>query len=83
MTPQEKANHILNFCKGDFEIALAVVEEIIEAIDAFGYTQTMWDDFETGQVRANGDPTEYWCIVRNEISLHYQHETVKDQTTQP
>jgi hypothetical protein len=51
--------------------ALQCVDKIIEALDAFGYTRTMYDDFETGQcITSNdADPCDYWKKVKSEIKL--------------
>jgi len=49
--------------------ALICVEEIITAVNAFGYSPTIYDDYETGGI-ANAEvklPCEYWQQVINEL----------------
>lgn len=85
MTPQEKAKDLFvkmmeytpdsviqdnmdakEICKVH---ALICLDEIISAIDNFGYSDTWYDNFETGHM-VNGnllDPTKYWQEVKQEI----------------
>jgi hypothetical protein len=50
-------------------LALIAVDEIIEALESFGYSQTMFDDFETGNITTTDkkSPTEYFYKVKEEI----------------
>lgn len=56
-------NHMAKQC------ALIAVDEILSALDSFGYTGCMYDDFETGHVlyTDDKDPSEYWQEVKQEI----------------
>lgn len=81
MTPKEKAIEILNnlawVCRdnGNYpevskQCAIITVNEIISALDVFGYTQTMYDNQETGQITFTEDvPVEkFWQSVREELN---------------
>ena len=52
-------------------IAKLIVAETIEALNAFGYTGAMYDDFETGSIYTidQKDPVVYWNNVLSEIDL--------------
>lgn len=65
MTPQDKAKQFTDKFGAKADL---VVDEIIEAINIFGYQNTMYDDPETGQIRTSGDPCEYWLRVKNHLT---------------
>jgi len=83
MTPKEKAESIYyQFRRLEHDTswidnanakrcARIFINEIIKALDAFGYTGAMYDDFETGSIYTidQKDPTEYWKKVLSEIEL--------------
>jgi hypothetical protein len=52
------------------ECASIAVQEIIEAIEMFGYSSTFYDHEETGKMTCVDDepPTMYWNKVKNEIN---------------
>lgn len=52
------------------KMAIIAVDEIIEALNAFGYIGAMYDDFETGYKvsTTDKDPTEFWQQVKNELT---------------
>lgn len=83
MTPKELAEQLIhNFTAhtvsnlgGDQtyanakECANIAVDEILKAVDNFGYTGTMFNDFETGQILMSDekDPCAYWQLVKTEL----------------
>ena len=52
------------------QCALIAVNEIIEALEAFGYSNAMYDDFATGQITSTDKtcPTEFWLSVKEAIN---------------
>ena len=75
MTPQEKADELIakfiwnpqtkeNMRKAHHAAALCV-HQIIEVLDAFGYSGAMYDDFETGQITTTDEllPEVFWVKV--------------------
>lgn len=63
MNPKNKSEEMLTKYGS---LAPIVIDEIIEVLDAFGYTNTMYDDFETGRMYTTEekDPTEYYKKVK-------------------
>lgn len=51
------------------QCALIAVDEIIQSICNFGYTNTIYDDFETNKMTLADEkyPTAYWEQVKQEI----------------
>ena len=51
------------------QCALIAVDEMLNALDSFGYTGCMYDDFETGHIlyTDDKDPSDYWQEVKQEI----------------
>lgn len=85
MTPKEKAKELIDkysiygvMWTGGIAVerqnvkqcASIAVDEIIEALSAFGYSDTTWDDFETGKMTfmdGGESPEHYWQKVKEEI----------------
>ena len=79
MTPKEKAEELVDKFYPMFtnsvrdtlakQCALIAVDEMLSALDSFGYTGCMYDDFETGRIlyTDDKDPSEYWQEVKQEI----------------
>ena len=84
MTPKEKAEELFGkyatyvvMWAGDVntthqnckQCALIAVDEMLNALDSFGYTGCMYDDFETGHIlyTDDKDPSDYWQEVKQEI----------------
>ena len=78
-SPKEKAEELLskmampkNIYQGTElakQCALIAVDEMLSALDSFGYTGCMYGDFETGRIlyTDDKDPSEYWQEVKQEI----------------
>jgi hypothetical protein len=51
------------------QCALIAVDQIIEALDVFNYTNTWYDDYYTGKMilTEDKDPSDYWKEVRKHI----------------
>ena len=49
--------------------ALMAVDEIIKALESFGYVGAMFDDFKTAQITNTSEtnPTDYWHEVKKEL----------------
>lgn len=85
MTPKEKAEELIEKFEDKtkdnslvntsyhyaVQCALICVEEIIESIEAFGYSNTFYDDYESGELTFIGDknPCEYWRKVKQELEM--------------
>ncbi len=62
MTPREKAKSL----KLNYGIdSLAIVREIINVLEHFGYSGIIYDDFETGGITTSDEkePSQYWYEV--------------------
>lgn len=51
------------------QCSIIAVDEIIDAISAFGYANCIYDDFYTNQMTNTDkqDPSQFWYDVKNEI----------------
>ena len=49
--------------------AIIAVEEIIKALESFGYSGSMYDCFYTGRIETTEGklPTDFWCEVLTEL----------------
>lgn len=85
MTPKEKAEDLLiNYLNNINTVpprcglvtseakqcALIAVDEIIDIISSFAYSDTAYDDFETGKYTfwSGKSPQTYWQQVKDEIN---------------
>lgn len=86
MTPKDKAEELMttyryilsypgaplgeNKDEAAQRCALAALEEIINAIDSFGYSGTFYDHEETRKMTLNDkeSPNKYWEEVKQELS---------------
>lgn len=78
MKPADKAVEIFDFYGCNFDIngesvqkinANNHVDSIINALEAFGYDGSMYDDYETGGITTTNekDPCAYWRDVKKEL----------------
>lgn len=79
MKPEDRAVEIVRelvfFKLGNYpfdkakQIAVFHVDGIIEAVEAFGYSGSIFDDYETGNITTTDekDPSVYWREVKMEI----------------
>lgn len=82
MTPEKKAKNLFDgmyaHCdqislpkqyKQAKQCALVAVDEILDVISAFAYSNTIYDDFEKGKMTRsdNTSPELYWVKVKEEI----------------
>lgn len=79
MTPEEKAQEIIDkYLPLSYfgahrdqaqKCATLCVEQIIEALEMFGYTSTFYDSFVTGKMTTTeaDNPTCYWSEVLEHI----------------
>ena len=81
MTPKQRADNMYNKMSDALlehdvwhssvilKACLVSVNQIIEAIECFGYAGCMFDDFETGRIVTTNDkdPSKYWQEVKTEL----------------
>jgi hypothetical protein len=58
-----------NYYDAAIQCALICAAEIIQSLEAFGYSGAMYDDYQTGRITTTDDrlPEEYWIKVKEEI----------------
>lgn len=67
MKPEQKAKRLI-YAFGK-ETAVIVVAEILEALEVYSYTNTMYDDPETGKIRTDDNGVDdYWREVKRIIT---------------